>query len=290
MLNLDVSTDKFADLKKLFNNANVHYRIFGTSSDGLTTTLKFNKKVNFEKAKEIIDGKVVAQGNLIHANPLGSINIGDNHIDWLGDMGSPTLFGGTVNGDASYLDDIFYGQQKRNFVLLTPDSNNQLGSIAWEKNYNYSKNILVKATTYSSGDSGDGITFFFGADSENHSGSDDNGALAVYIDELNDNTIKVYIAGSLQTTFYTNQNLDDSRATSWIFLINWEYDFAGDLKGYLSVYINNSFQLKIDITSWAQEGGPYIGASAKTSAGTDNIHSIGQFQVMGANPWLAINK
>ena len=40
-------------------------------------------------------------------------------------MGSPTLFGGTVNGDASYLGDIS-GPQKRNFVYLTSDSNNSI--------------------------------------------------------------------------------------------------------------------------------------------------------------------
>lgn len=286
MLNLDVSTDKLADLKKLFNNANVHHRIVSKSADGLTTTLKFNKKVDFDKAKEIIDGKVIAQGNLIHTSPLGSVNIGDIHIDWLGDMGSPSLSGGTLNGDAVYFNDIESGSVKRNYVVLTENVDGQLGSIAWDKSYDYTKNILVKATTYSGeGDGGEGITFFFGSTSETNSSDDENGALAVYIDEYNDDTIKVYIDGVEQTTFYTNQTLDNSTLRSWTFVLNWNADAT---EGYLSVYMNNAFQLKCDISAWSA-GGSYIGVSAWTGE-SNNYHLISQFQVMGANPWLAINK
>ena len=136
MLNLDVSTDKLADLKKLFNGANVHHRIVGKSSDGLTATLKFNKKVDFDKAKEIIDGKVVAQATLIHARPVSNVSIGDSTINWCADQGDPSVpdFGAVISGDAFY-DTI------NNGVVLTEDVNAEDGYLYWGKNYDYNKNV-----------------------------------------------------------------------------------------------------------------------------------------------------
>lgn len=224
---------------------------------------------------------VLAQGNLIHANPLGSLNIGDSHIDWLGDMGSPVDLGATINGDATYTS-INTGYRKENYVVLTENSNPQLGSIAWQKDYDYAnKNILVKATTYSGEGSGaDGITFFFGSTSNIHSRNDANNALAVYVDEWDDDTIKVYINGVLQEEFYTNQTLDNSTFRSWTLVLN-----SSDQT--ISIYMNNAFQLKVDISSWTPTGN-YIGVSAVT-VGLNNYHLISQYQVMSANPWLAMN-
>ena len=202
MLTFDVSTDKIENLKKLLNEVNIYNRIISKSADGLISTLKFNTKDDLEKAKEILASGVVAnkvavQGNLIHASPIGSVNIGDTQIDWLGDMGSPVDSGATINGDAFYVSENT-GYHKENYVVLTQNVNPQLGSVAWEKAYDYlNKNILVKATTYSGeGNGADGITFFFGSTSAIHSRTDSNGALAVYIDEWDDDTIKIYINGS----------------------------------------------------------------------------------------------
>ena len=287
MLNLDVATDKIADLKKLFNEANICIRVVGKSSDGLITTIKCKNESDFDKAKELVASgvlstKVAVQGKLVHASPIGSVNIGDSHIDWLGDMGSPVDFGATINGDAFYASNN-NGYHQENYVVLTETINPQLGSMAWEKAYDYlNKNILVKATTYSGeGNGADGITFFFGSTSAIHSRTDANGALAVYIDEWDDDTIKVYINGSLQMNFYTNQILDNATFRSWTLLLN-----SNDKT--ISIYMNNAFQVKVDISSWTP-GGSYIGVSAVT-VGLNNYHLISQYQVMGANPWLAINK
>lgn len=282
MFSIDVSTDKLADLKKLFNDANLYHRIVSKSADGLTTTLKFHNQADADKAKSLINNVVTIQANLIHANPLGDLTIGDSHIDWLGDMGSPVDFGATINGDAFYLGDISGSYYKENFVVLTEAVNPQLGSVAWEKAYDYiNNNILLKATTYAGeGNGADGITFFFGSTSQTHSRDDSNGALAVYIDEWDDDTIKVYIDGVLQTNFYTNQTLDNWTKRSWTLVLN-----KSDRS--LSVYMNNAFQLKCDISSWVP-GGQYIGASGLT-VGENNYHLLYQFQVMSADPWLAIN-
>ena len=96
MFNLDVSTDKLADLKKLFNDANVHHRIAGKSADGLITTIRFKEEADFEKAKQLVNVGVVAQGNLIHASPFLNVSIGDYPIDWVADDGSPTTTGATL--------------------------------------------------------------------------------------------------------------------------------------------------------------------------------------------------
>ena len=115
MLNLDVSTDKIADLKKLFNDANVYHRIVGTSSDGLTTTLKFNKKVDFDKAKEIIDGKVAIQATLKRSSPVSKVSIGDAPIDWCADQGDPSIVAGATISDDAFYDTI------NNGVVLTEE-------------------------------------------------------------------------------------------------------------------------------------------------------------------------
>ena len=178
MLNLDVSTDKLADLKKLFNNANVHHRIVGKSSDGLTTTLKFNKKVDFDKAKEIIDGKVAIQATLKRSSPVSKVSIGDTTIDWCADQGDPSIVAGAVISGDAYYDTVNDG------VVLTEDVDGEDGYLYWEKNYDYNKNVYIRATTYSGeGDGADGITIFMGSSSGTHSGSANNGAIAVYIDE-----------------------------------------------------------------------------------------------------------
>lgn len=282
MLILDVSTEKLANLKNIFNDNNIYYRVVKKSEDGLTTTLKFNNKDLFERAKLLVADKVSVQGNLIHSNPLGSVNIGDSHINWFGDIESPVASGGSINGDAVYASDNT-GYMKENYVILTENDNPQLGSISWEKDYDYAnKNIMVKATTFSgSGSGSDGITFFFGSTSNIHSADDANNALAVYADELDDDKLKIYINGVLQNEFFTNQTLDDGTYRSWIFILD-----SSDQT--LSVYINNAFQLKSDISSWAPTGN-YIGVSAVT-VDSNNYHIISHYQVMSANPWLAINR
>ena len=281
MLNIDVSTDKLADLKKLFNNANVHHRIVSKSADGLTTTLKFNKKVDFDKAKEIIDGKVVAQATLIHARPVSNVSIGDNTINWCADQGDPSVpdIGAEISGDAFY-DTI------NNGVVLTEDVDGQLGYLYWEKNYDYNKNVYIRATTYSGeGDGADGITIFMGS---SNAGAGSNGSISVYIDEYNADVIKVYKNGSLmESAISAYQTLDNETYRVWEVI----YEYASTTEQYLHVYMNNVKVLRYNMYLlggvWIP-GGDYIGISGVTGV-DNNFHICRSFKVMSANPWLAIN-
>ena len=279
MLNLDVSTDKLADLKKLFNNANVHHRIVGKSSDGLTTTLKFNKKVDFEKAKEIIDGKVVAQATLIHARPVSNVSIGDSTINWCADQGDPSIVAGATISDDAFYDTI------NNGVVLTENVDEQLGYLYWEKNYDYNKNVYIRATTYSGeGDGADNITIFMGSSS---AGGGSNGSISVYIDDEDDD-VKVYKNGSLiEDAILTNQELDDATFRVWEVI----YEYASATEQYLHVYMNNVKVLRYNMYLfdgvWIP-GGSYIGIYGVTG-GDNNYHICRSFKVMSANPWLAIN-
>ena len=279
MLNLDVSTDKLADLKKLFNGANVHHRIVGKSSDGLTTTLKFNKKVDFEKAKEIIDGKVVAQATLIHARPVSNVSIGDGTIDWCADQGDPSIVAGATISDDAFYDTI------NNGVVLTENVDEQLGYLYWEKNYDYNKNVYIRATTYSGeGDGADNITIFMGSSS---AGGGSNGSISVYIDDEDDD-VKVYKNGSLiEDAILTNQELDDATFRVWEVI----YEYASATEQYLHVYMNNVKVLRYNMYLFGGvwiPGGSYIGIYGVTGV-DNNYHICRSFKVMSANPWLAIN-
>jgi hypothetical protein len=280
MLNIDVSTDKIADLKKLFNDANVYHRIVGTSSDGLTTTLKFNKKVDFEKAKEIIDGKVAIQATLKRSSPVSKVSIGDAPIDWCADQGDPSIVAGATISDDAFYDTI------NNGVVLTEDIDEQLGYLYWEKNYDYNKNIYIRATTYSGeGDGADNITIFMGS---NSAGGGTNGSISVYIDEDDGDTVKVYKNNSLiEDAISTNQTLDDATYRVWEII----YEYASATEQYLHVCMNNvkilRYNMYLSGGVWIP-GGNYIGIYGVT--GTDNnFHICRSFKVMSANPWLAIN-
>jgi len=275
MFNLDVSTEKLENLKKLLNKENISKKIIGKSADGSITILKFNNQIDFERAKQLVDVGVVAQANLIHANPFSNVSIGDTPIDWCADNGSPDGFDGLISGDA-YYDGINSG------VVLTNNIDGQLGSLTWQKSYNFEKNIYIRTTTYAGeGDGADGMTIFMGANTPLHSGSSDNGALGVYIDEYNDDTIKVYFNGNLaNTTFYANETLDNETFRLWELLWN-------GTDRTLSVYMNNVLICKVDVTPWIPNG-DYIGISGVTGA-DNNYHLCRAFRVMSGNPWLAIN-
>ena len=226
------------------------------------------------------DGAVVALATLIHARPVSNVSIGDNTINWCADQGDPSVpdIGATISDDAFY-DTI------NNGVVLTENVDEQLGYLYWEKNYDYNKNVYIRATTYSGeGDGADNITIFMGSSS---AGGGSNGSISVYIDDEDDD-VKVYKNGSLiEDAILTNQELDDATFRVWEVI----YEYASATEQYLHVYMNNVKVLRYNMYLlggvWIP-GGNYIGIYGVTG-GDNNYHICRSFKVMSANPWLAIN-
>ena len=217
---------------------------------------------------------------MIHARPVSNVSIGDNTINWCADQGDPSVpdIGATISDDAFY-DTI------NNGVVLTENVDEQLGYLYWEKNYDYNKNVYIRATTYSGeGDGADNITIFMGSSS---AGGGSNGSISVYIDDEDDD-VKVYKNGSLiEDAILTNQELDDATFRVWEVI----YEYASATEQYLHVYMNNVKVLRYNMYLlggvWIP-GGSYIGIYGVTG-GDNNYHICRSFKVMSANPWLAIN-
>lgn len=283
MLTLDVSTELLANFKKILNDVNVYNRTFGVSADGLTTTLKFNKKVDLDKAVELLakgfaNHQVAAQAELIHNNSLGSINLRDTQIDWCADKGDPSVVDGTISGDAFY-DGVNAG------VILTPNSDNTEGHLYWQKNYDLTKNIYIRTTTYSGeGTGADGITIYLGTTEETTS-NEASGGIAVYIDEYNDDTVKVYKNGVLQQdVFYTRQTLDNQTFRLWEII----HEYVANDESYLHVLMNNTLICRVPLDGFLPSGN-FVGVGG-LCIGLNNYHICRSFAVMSANPWLAVNR
>ena len=225
------------------------------------------------------DGAVVALATLIHARPVSNVSIGDSTINWCADQGDPSIVAGATISDDAFYDTI------NNGVVLTENVDEQLGYLYWEKNYDYNKNVYIRATTYSGeGDGADNITIFMGSSS---AGGGSNGSISVYIDDEDDD-VKVYKNGSLiEDAILTNQELDDATFRVWEVI----YEYASATEQYLHVYMNNVKVLRYNMYLfdgvWIP-GGSYIGIYGVTG-GDNNYHICRSFKVMSANPWLAIN-
>lgn len=224
--------------------------------------------------------KLEAQANLIHANPILPVNIGDEVVFWTSMEGDPeTVSDADLYGNA-YYDDINSG------VILTENNPGELGSVYWTRSYDPTKNIHMRATISAGYGSGaDGITLFMFCDSGSTSSSDSTGGLAIYLDEYNDNTVSLYNNGSIVgDPIYTGFNLDDgSLRTAEVI---YEPLNNSDYECYVTLYLNGAFVFRYltEFTSSNQ----YFGVSAYCGS-SDNFHYVTHVEMKSANPWLATN-
>jgi len=223
--------------------------------------------------------QVDAQGMLIHDSPYRSVTIGDSTIDWVANDGDPTS-GDAIISNSAYFDDDDQG------VVLTPALDNQTGYLFWNRDYDYSRSILIEATTRAGGgDGADGITFFFGANAPSSNNSNDGG-ISVYIDEYNGDTIKIYKSGTLVDgeTYLALKQLDDNTYNNWQLV----YEYRDSSNIILHLKMNGNYVFRKNIATWTPAGN-FIGISA-ICGGANNVHSVKAFQVKSANVWLANNK
>ena len=224
------------------------------------------------------ENEMMAQGNLIHPNPLQYLSIGDTDINWVASDGNPTsVAGASLSGDASFVSD-------DTGVRLTPATDGTEGHLYWNKNYNYTKSILITATTKSGlGDGADGMTIYFGAEGTTSAGADNNN-IAVYIDEYNGDIIKVYNSGSLVGSYLAFKNLDGNDYNNWEIVYEW----VDATNIFLHVKMNGNYLTRVNLGAWVPTGN-YIGISGVCGS-QNNVHSVKSFCVKSARGWLAISQ
>jgi hypothetical protein len=234
------------------------------------------------------NNEVQAQVELIHSDALADQNIGDTPIKWDSCMGDPTAvanaefddFGFSVNYDSINLG-----------VYLTEATADTKGSLYWDKEFDYTKNIYISGTFLAGGegavnDDGDGITVFFGVDDSLTVSSDATNGIAVFFDEYNDDVVKVYKNGVLiDTTFYTNLTLDDLQWRKFEII----YEYIDSSSAFVQVQIDNVYVCRVDVGSWVGDAGTYVGASGWCGS-ADNNHQCKSFDVKSATPWLKLNR
>jgi hypothetical protein len=234
------------------------------------------------------NNEVQAQVELIRSDALADQNIGDTPIKWDSCMGDPEA---VANAEfdgynfTAYYDDINQG------VYLTEATDDTKGSLYWDKDFDYTKNIYISGTFLAGGegavnDDGDGITVFFGVDDSLTVSSDATNGIAVFFDEYNDDVVEVYKNGVLiDTTFYTNLTLDDLQWRKFEII----YEYIDSSSAFVQVQIDNVYVCRVDVGSWVGDAGTYIGASGVCGS-ADNNHQCKSFDVKNANPWLALNR
>lgn len=233
------------------------------------------------------NNEVQAQVELIRSDALADQNIGDTPIKWDSCMGDPEAVANAEfdgNNFTAYYDNINQG------VYLTEATTDTKGSLYWDKDFDYTKNIYISGTFLAGGegavDDGDGITVFFGVDDSLTVSSDATNGIAVFFDEYNDDVVKVYKNGVLiDTTFNTNLTLDDLQWRKFEII----YEYIDSSSAFVQVQIDNVYVCRVDVGSWVGDAGTYIGASGWCGA-ADNNHQCKSFDVKNANPWLALNR
>ena len=224
--------------------------------------------------------EIEAQGMLIHNNPFQQVSIGDTTIDWVASDGDPTdVNNASLSGDA-YFDNNDQG------VVLTDAVDGTSGYLYWNRDYDYTRSILITTTTRAGGgDGADGITIFFGGNDGSSAGSN-QGGISVFIDEYNSNSIKIYKAGSQldSETYYPLKVLDDNTYNNWELV----YEYRDSSSIILHLKMNGNYVFRKNIATWTPNG-TYIGISAFCGT-SNNVHSVKAFQVKSANVWLATNK
>ena len=241
--------------------------------------------------------EVLAQAKLIHANPLANKNIGDSPINWDSESGDPTSVANGVfdgAGFSPYFDSNEYG------VVLTEATSGTTGSLSWNKNFDYTKNIhLSGVMAAGGGDGADGITVFFGCDNDLTSNSSATNGIAVYFDEYAGGgegatgLVKIYNDGNQVFDLYNDIPTGNFNVNYFLDDYTWRqfdiiYQYVDSSNANLTVLLNGVFVCRVNVGSWVENAGSFVGISA-WCGGSNNYHYCKKFQVKSATPWLLLN-
>ena len=238
--------------------------------------------VNMHKGM-FMENQVEAQVDLIHANPLANQNIGDDPIYWDSSMGDPSAVANAIFDGinfTAYYSNVYEG------VYLTESTNDTSGYMFWDKNFDYTKNLILEGA-FSAGEGGaDGIVIYFGSTAQKTLNTTEPNGIAVFFDEYNGDIIKVYKDGNQQDIdFDSTVVLDDYRWRNYTVV----YEYVDDSNAYVTVLIENVFMCRVNVGSWVSSAGNYVGVSAWCGA-QSNDHLCKSFRVKSATPWLTMNR
>jgi hypothetical protein len=223
--------------------------------------------------------EIKAQAAVIYPDYLRHFDIGDTDINWVASDGDPSSVAGAQIGSDAYFDNIDQG------VVLTPAVDAKFGSLYWQKDYDYTRSILIAATTRSGGgDGADGITIFFGGDGASSIASDEGG-ISIYIEEYNSDVIKIFKSGSLlgSESYLALKTLDDNTYNNWEVV----YEYKDSASIILHLKMNGNYVFRKNIATWTPNG-TFIGISGVCGS-QNNTHSVKSFCVKSARAWLHYN-
>lgn len=223
-------------------------------------------------------------------NPLQPKSIGDAPIVWNSGMGDPSTLGANFTGDASYIN----GDDG---ARLSIESSGSLGSLYWDKNFDYKNDLYIKMTIHAShgaGNGGLGWTLFLGSSSNDTAIDNETGSVNIFFDDgFYDNpfsdAISIYVDGDKiggeGSNFLILEPLDDSVART----VEVLYQHKKPESNFVTIFIDGKYIGKIDIGAWIA-GGSYVGVSAISGDGThSNNHYIKSFEVRSITPWIDVN-
>lgn len=237
--------------------------------------------------------EVLAQAKLIPANPLANKSIGDTPIDWDSSMGDPTAVAeGSFDGVSAFVSDLVG-------VRLTTATDSVTGSLYWDKEFDYTKNIHISGViTAGNGDGADGITVFLGCDNSLTSSSSPTNGIAIYFDEYNGggegtSVVKIYNDGNQVFETYADIPTGDFDLFFYLDDLKWRqfdiiYQYISPTSAELFVLFDGVYVCKVNVGSWVSTAGTYVGISA-WCGGDNNEHYCKKFQVKSATPWLLMN-
>ena len=224
-------------------------------------------------------------------NPLQPEAIGDSSIVWNSGLGDPSALGAGYNYDAYFVDGNLG-------VQLSNESAGSIGSLYWEKNYDYSNDLYIKMTIHgyhTGGNGGNGYTLFLGSLYSDSQINDASGSINVFFNENlygdpNTDAVSLFVNGSKVggegANYFTGESLDDYVSRTVEVLFQHQTEGAN----YITVFMDAKYICKVNVGSWTP-GGNFIGVTASSDGDSSyvNNHYIKSFEVRSIVPWISVN-
>jgi hypothetical protein len=224
-------------------------------------------------------------------NPLQPKGLGDAPVVWNSGMGDPTLSGASLADSAGFVN-------ANLGVQLSVESANSIGSLYWQKDYDYNNDLYIKMTLFgnhSVGAGGEGWTLFLGSDTNNSRIADETGSINVFLcdnfyNDPSTDAVLIFVDGAKVggegSNYFTAEPLDDTQVRTFEVL----YEHKTENVNYITVFMDGKYICKVDVGSWTP-GGNYIGVTGSSSSDGNyvNNHYIKSMEIRSVVPWMSIN-
>ena len=219
---------------------------------------------------------VAAESIVSNSDALTLKWLGENNPSVTSSYNNINISSGSLNGSATY-------NSSNNIVVLTTNTNNQVGSTYWETStLDSTKDIFIRGQFASGGGSGaDGVQFNIGSDDKDNWGIASKG-ISVVFDEYNDK-VKLGFKGITLFT-ETQASLDNPLGNEFELIISfipspgiylsynsWSYKFQLN-KGT----INKSGRTSVN---WGNSVGNYVNVTGANGA-LNNYHTVSNLLIL----------